>query len=269
MAQAFVKMVKEKYKVRCPDHDFSQAYETAQIIKQALTNAKLTLTDASLKADRARDPRRARQHQELHRTRVGPDQFLRRPDAAMPRRQQDRHPGRVHQGRQGLRHARAGARVVRARLRPLSLQSLKLARALPLTGDRSGGSPLARLSACRRPGDAARGITAHERERSSCHRRSSGAGSWFARMHPIVPWLIACVVLLPLPLLSQQRLHAVRRQRDGDQHHPRGRPEHRQRLRRTGHGRPYRPDGDRRLCVGRASRPCSDFRSGSRCPPRC
>ena len=53
VAQAFVKMVNEKYKVRCPDHDFSQAYETAQIIKQALTNAKLTLTDASLKADRA------------------------------------------------------------------------------------------------------------------------------------------------------------------------------------------------------------------------
>ena len=78
------------------------------------------LTDASLKADRAGDPRRARQYQELHRPRLGPDQLLRRPDAAMPRRQQDRHPGRVHQGRQGLRHARAGTRVVRARLRPLS-----------------------------------------------------------------------------------------------------------------------------------------------------
>jgi ABC-type branched-subunit amino acid transport system substrate-binding protein len=45
-------MVQDKYKVRCPDHDFSQAYETAQIIKQALKSAKLTLTDASLKADR-------------------------------------------------------------------------------------------------------------------------------------------------------------------------------------------------------------------------
>ncbi len=53
VAQAFVKLVNEKYKVRCPDHDFSQAYETAQLIKLALTNAKLTLTDASLKADRA------------------------------------------------------------------------------------------------------------------------------------------------------------------------------------------------------------------------
>jgi branched-chain amino acid transport system substrate-binding protein len=52
VAQAFVKMVNEKYKVRCPDHDFSQAYETAQIIKQALKNAKLTLTEASLKQDR-------------------------------------------------------------------------------------------------------------------------------------------------------------------------------------------------------------------------
>jgi len=52
VAQAFVKMVQEKYKVRCPDHDFSQAYETAQIVKLALGRAKLTLTDASLKEDR-------------------------------------------------------------------------------------------------------------------------------------------------------------------------------------------------------------------------
>ena len=52
VAQEFVKMVQTKYQVRCPDHDFSQAYETAQIIKLALKNAKLELTDASLKADR-------------------------------------------------------------------------------------------------------------------------------------------------------------------------------------------------------------------------
>ena len=53
VAQKFVKMVQEKYKVRCPDHDFSQAYDTAQIVKLALSRAKLALTDASLKADRA------------------------------------------------------------------------------------------------------------------------------------------------------------------------------------------------------------------------
>jgi len=51
-AQAVVKLVQEKYKTRCPDHDFSQAYETAQIVKLALKNAKLGLTDATLKADR-------------------------------------------------------------------------------------------------------------------------------------------------------------------------------------------------------------------------
>ena len=39
IAQEFVKMVQEKYKVRCPDHDFSQAYETAQIVKLAFKNA--------------------------------------------------------------------------------------------------------------------------------------------------------------------------------------------------------------------------------------
>ena len=53
VAQEFVKMVQTKYNVRCPDHDFSQAYETAQLIKLALKNTKLELTDASLKADRA------------------------------------------------------------------------------------------------------------------------------------------------------------------------------------------------------------------------
>ena len=52
IAKDFVKMVQTKYGVRCPDHDFSQAYETAQLIKLALKNAKLELTDASLKADR-------------------------------------------------------------------------------------------------------------------------------------------------------------------------------------------------------------------------
>jgi len=52
VAQAFVKLVQDKYKVRCPDHDFSQAYETAQIVKLALSKAKLDLTEASLKADR-------------------------------------------------------------------------------------------------------------------------------------------------------------------------------------------------------------------------
>ena len=52
VAKAFVKHVQDKYKVRCPDHDFSQAYETAQIVKLALKNAKLTLTEAALKADR-------------------------------------------------------------------------------------------------------------------------------------------------------------------------------------------------------------------------
>jgi branched-chain amino acid transport system substrate-binding protein len=52
VAQAFVKLVSEKYKVACPDHDFSQAYETAQLVKLAIKNAKLKLTSASLKEDR-------------------------------------------------------------------------------------------------------------------------------------------------------------------------------------------------------------------------
>ncbi len=52
IAQEFVKMVQEKYKVRCPDHDFSQAYETAQLVKLALSKANLKLTEESLAEDR-------------------------------------------------------------------------------------------------------------------------------------------------------------------------------------------------------------------------
>jgi len=51
-AQAFVKMVQEKYKTRCPDHDWAQGYETVEIVKLALSKANLKLTDASLAEDR-------------------------------------------------------------------------------------------------------------------------------------------------------------------------------------------------------------------------
>jgi ABC-type branched-subunit amino acid transport system substrate-binding protein len=45
-------MVKQKYKFACPDHDFSQAWDAAQIVKLALAKANLKLTDASLAEDR-------------------------------------------------------------------------------------------------------------------------------------------------------------------------------------------------------------------------
>jgi branched-chain amino acid transport system substrate-binding protein len=52
IAKEFVAMVKKKYGFACPDHDFSQSWDAAQIAKQALARAKLILTDASLEADR-------------------------------------------------------------------------------------------------------------------------------------------------------------------------------------------------------------------------
>ncbi len=52
IARQFVAMVKERYHFACPDHDFSQAWDAAQIAKLALSRAKLTLTDASLADDR-------------------------------------------------------------------------------------------------------------------------------------------------------------------------------------------------------------------------
>ena len=52
IAKQFVAMVKQKYKFACPDHDFSQAWDAAQIAKAALAKASLKLTDASLAEDR-------------------------------------------------------------------------------------------------------------------------------------------------------------------------------------------------------------------------
>jgi ABC-type branched-subunit amino acid transport system substrate-binding protein len=45
-------MVNQKYHFPCPDHDFSQSWDAAQIAKQALAKANLKLTDASLADDR-------------------------------------------------------------------------------------------------------------------------------------------------------------------------------------------------------------------------
>ncbi len=52
IAKQFVAMVNQKYHFACPDHDFSQAWDAAQIAKQALSKANLKLTDASLAEDR-------------------------------------------------------------------------------------------------------------------------------------------------------------------------------------------------------------------------
>jgi len=52
IAKQFVEMTSKKYKFKCPDHDFSQSWDAAQIVKQALGKAKLKLTADSLAEDR-------------------------------------------------------------------------------------------------------------------------------------------------------------------------------------------------------------------------
>jgi ABC-type branched-subunit amino acid transport system substrate-binding protein len=52
IAQDFNKMVRERYGISSVDHDFSQAWDLLQIVKLALGNADLKLTDDSLAADR-------------------------------------------------------------------------------------------------------------------------------------------------------------------------------------------------------------------------
>ena len=52
IAQLFNRMVKEKYDIHAPDHDFSQAWDLVRIVEIALGRADLKLDDASLAADR-------------------------------------------------------------------------------------------------------------------------------------------------------------------------------------------------------------------------
>jgi branched-chain amino acid transport system substrate-binding protein len=52
IAQLFNRMVKEKYGIHAPDHDFSQAWDLVRIVEIALGRTDLKLDDASLAADR-------------------------------------------------------------------------------------------------------------------------------------------------------------------------------------------------------------------------
>ena len=52
IARLFNEMVRERYGIHAPDHDFSQAYDLIRIVEIALNNAKLQLTGSSLADDR-------------------------------------------------------------------------------------------------------------------------------------------------------------------------------------------------------------------------
>jgi branched-chain amino acid transport system substrate-binding protein len=52
IARLFNEMVKKRYGVHAPDHDFSQAYDLVRIVEIALNNANLKLDSGSLAADR-------------------------------------------------------------------------------------------------------------------------------------------------------------------------------------------------------------------------
>ena len=52
IARRFTRMVREKYGVHMPDHDFAQAWDLTQIVQLALARADLKLTDDALAADR-------------------------------------------------------------------------------------------------------------------------------------------------------------------------------------------------------------------------
>jgi len=52
IAKLFNQMVKDRYGIPAPDHDFSQAYDLIRIVEIALNNSDLKLTSSSLTADR-------------------------------------------------------------------------------------------------------------------------------------------------------------------------------------------------------------------------
>ena len=52
IAKLFNQMVKDRYGIPAPDHDFSQAYDLIRIVEIALNNSDLKLTGSSLAADR-------------------------------------------------------------------------------------------------------------------------------------------------------------------------------------------------------------------------
>lgn len=52
IARLFNEMVRKRYNINAPDHDFSQAYDLVRIVEIALGRAGLKLDDASLAADR-------------------------------------------------------------------------------------------------------------------------------------------------------------------------------------------------------------------------
>ena len=52
IARLFNEMVRKRYNIHAPDHDFSQAYDLVRIVEMALGNANLKLDSGSLEADR-------------------------------------------------------------------------------------------------------------------------------------------------------------------------------------------------------------------------
>ena len=52
IAKLFNQMVKDRYGIPAPDHDFSQAYDLIRIVEIALNNSDLKLNNSSLAADR-------------------------------------------------------------------------------------------------------------------------------------------------------------------------------------------------------------------------
>jgi branched-chain amino acid transport system substrate-binding protein len=52
IAKLFNQMVRERYGIHAPDHDFSQAWDLVRIVEAALARTNLKLDDANLAADR-------------------------------------------------------------------------------------------------------------------------------------------------------------------------------------------------------------------------
>src|SRR5215510_10674223 len=110
----------------------------------------------------------------------------------MSRRQPHGNSGGVYERRQRLRHERAGAGIVRSRLRPLSASG---DRAAACAGRRP---PPWRRRAITRRADHGR-LWRAEMAKTGEPQASGASGLRLGSMHPLLPWLATCILLLPLP----------------------------------------------------------------------
>src|SRR5262245_20244680 len=113
----------------------------------------------------------------------------------MPRWQSNGDSCRVYEGRQGLRHERARARFVRTGFWPLASRDRQSLNGAAKRGRPSRDFRISTTIRQRQAMSVRAGI-------ANSGEHSGGQGTraaWPNALHPILPWAVACLLLLPVP----------------------------------------------------------------------